>query len=58
MIEEFGLDPKLPIILYAPIFPPKYTSARIFYNLINELKDHYNWVIKFHPLMDSEIIEN
>jgi len=56
MIEVFGLDPNLPIILYAPTFPTKYTSAQILYNSINELKDQYNWVIKFHPLMNSEVV--
>ena len=52
--EQFGLNDKLPIILYAPTFPQKYTSAFDLYEVIRDLKQ-YTWIIKFHSMMNEHI---
>ncbi|MFC1484672.1 CDP-glycerol glycerophosphotransferase family protein [Candidatus Neomarinimicrobiota bacterium] len=58
MRRELGLDPERPVILYAPTFPEKYTSAPDLRDPIRDLisAGEYTWLIKFHPLMDSEIV--
>ena len=56
MTEKYKFNRNLPIILYAPTFPPKYTSAPDLVEEINKLKAHYNWIIKFHPLMNKTTI--
>ncbi|MBJ6369734.1 CDP-glycerol glycerophosphotransferase family protein [Snuella sedimenti] len=47
------------VILYAPTFSPKLTSAPFLVNQIKELAKNSNYVIllKFHPLMDAQWIE-
>ena len=56
LIKQYKLSSELPIILYAPTFPPKYTSAPDLLDSINKLKNcKYNWIIKFHSLMDESI---
>ena len=56
LIEQFGFNPQLPVLLYAPTFPPKYTSAPDLFNSISNLKNgKYNWIIKFHCLMKKSI---
>lgn len=46
-----------PIILYAPTFSRKLTSANSLLNQIVALKKRdYNWIVKFHELMDMEIV--
>ena len=58
LIKQCKLIPELPVILYAPTFPPKYTSAPDLLDSINKLKNcKYNWIIKFHSLMDQSIRE-
>lgn len=58
LIHQHGLNPKLPILLYAPTFPTKYTSAPDLYDTIKNLNNNkYNWIIKFHPLMDKIVQE-
>ncbi len=52
---EYGLDPNRPIILYAPTFPPKYTSAPDLFQTIRGLKNRFQWLIKFHPLMNKVV---
>ncbi len=59
MRRELGLDPQRPVILYAPTFPPKYTSAADLLDTISQLLDQdLFWLVKFHPLMDPEIVQN
>jgi hypothetical protein len=59
MISQYKLSPGLPIVLYAPTFPSKYTSASDLLPEIEKLKDQdYNWIVKFHPLMEKKIVEN
>ncbi len=53
--KEIGFDSNKPILLYAPTFPPKYTSASELLAEITKLKDKYQWLIKFHTLMDEKI---
>ena len=56
LIKQYSLNPELPVILYAPTFPPKYTSAPDLLDAIKKLKSvKYNWIIKFHSLMDESI---
>ena len=58
LIKQYKLIPELPVMLYAPTFPPKYTSAPDLLDSINKLKNcKYNWIIKFHSLMDQSIRE-
>lgn len=44
-----------PVILYAPTFSPKLTSAQDLFNEIKAISQlaQYNWLIKFHPKMDE-----
>ena len=57
-ILKHNLDIEKPIILYAPTFPPKYSSAWDLYNQIKDNKEiDYNIIVKFHPLMDKKILE-
>ena len=54
--RELGMNPEQPVILYAPTFPPKYTSAGALLSTITQLKKGtYHWLVKFHVLMDKEI---
>ena len=55
IIKEIGFDVNKPILLYAPTFPLKYTSALDLFDEIAKLKDKYQWLIKFHTLMDEKI---
>ena len=58
LIKQYNLNPELAVILYAPTFPPKYTSAPDLLDAIKNLKSgKYNWIIKFHSLMDKSIQE-
>ncbi|MFB0517317.1 MAG: CDP-glycerol glycerophosphotransferase family protein [Candidatus Neomarinimicrobiota bacterium] len=58
MRRELGVDPQRPVLLYAPTFPPKYTSAPDLLPAIKQLTGGpYHWLIKFHPLLDQEIKE-
>lgn len=53
--KKYGLDPNQPVILYAPTFPPKYTSAPDLFQTIRGLKNRFQWLIKFHPLMNRDV---
>ena len=54
--QELGLNHEDPVVLYAPTFPPKYTSAPALWPAIRELTaGPYRWLIKFHPLMDAAL---
>ncbi len=55
LIKKIGFDPNKPILLYAPTFPLKYTSAIELLTEVTELKDKYQWLVKFHDLMDENI---
>lgn len=56
MKGELGMNPGRPVILYAPTFPPKYTSGEVLLSTIAQLrKADYQWLVKFHVLMDKEI---
>ena len=55
LIKKIGFDSKKTILLYAPTFPPKYSSANELLAEITKLKDEFQWVIKFHTLMDKKI---
>ena len=48
-----------PIILYAPTFSPKLTSAVELYGAIKKLsaKQSWFWIIKFHPKMDPKLVD-
>jgi CDP-glycerol glycerophosphotransferase (TagB/SpsB family) len=49
----------LPTILFAPTFSPALTCAPFLYEEIAALVDDkkYNWLIKFHPKMDTKWLE-
>lgn len=57
--KEQYFSNKLPTILFAPTFSPALTSAPFLYEeiaaLVNDKK--YNWLIKFHPKMDTKWLE-
>ena len=56
LIDQYELNPELPVLLYAPTFPTKYTSAPDLHDSIKNLNNgKFNWIIKFHPLMDKLI---
>jgi len=56
--KQFGLNLDKPVILYAPTFSPRYTSAEDLLNGISKLrKMPWQWLIKFHDLMELSIIE-
>jgi CDP-glycerol glycerophosphotransferase (TagB/SpsB family) len=52
----FGND--FPTILYAPTFSKKLTSAFKLFDVIKSLqKLNYNWLVKFHELMDTSLVK-
>lgn len=52
-------NPDLPCILYAPTFSPALTSAADLFDEIVHLShtQNWQWIIKFHPKMDSNWVE-
>ncbi len=56
---ELGFTKDEMVILYAPTFSPRYTSAETLFSAIRELvhREDYRWLVKFHPLMDQKWIE-
>ena len=48
-----------PIILYAPTFSPKLTSAAELHDSISKLSKQQSWfwIIKFHPKMDPKLVD-
>lgn len=55
----FPLDTDKPVVLYAPTFSEKLTSAIECFDEIESLvkKGKYYWLIKFHPLMNKDIVK-
>jgi CDP-glycerol glycerophosphotransferase (TagB/SpsB family) len=49
---------KLKTVLYAPTFSPSLTSAGALFDTIQTLSSepHYQWLIKFHPKMNPELM--
>jgi len=57
--KTFGYDPQKPVILYAPTFSPRYSSARPLFETIKQLRvEVWQWLVKFHPLMDKRVVGN
>ena len=55
--SDFGFDPGKPVILYAPTFSPRYSSAKALYSEIKSMQDQrFQWLVKFHSLMNKDII--
>ncbi|NOZ04458.1 MAG: CDP-glycerol glycerophosphotransferase family protein [FCB group bacterium] len=55
--RALGLDPDRPVILYAPTFSPKYSSANDLLPAIESLlSSPYQWIVKFHDLMDKTTV--
>lgn len=56
--QEFEFDHNNPVILFAPTFSPRYTSAIKLFEEIKILtkSESYSWLIKFHPKMDKDSI--
>ena len=50
-----GLQLDRPVVLYAPTFSPRFTSAPDLLETIVGLKERYQWLIKFHDLMDPAV---
>lgn len=52
-------DSSKPMILFAPTFSPSLTCAGILFDKIKQLsrENTYNWLVKFHPKMDSNWIK-
>lgn len=47
-----------PTVLFAPTFSVKLTSAFKLLDEIKKLQKHnYNWIVKFHELMDKELVQ-
>jgi len=48
-----------PIILYAPTFSPKLTSAAELYDSIKKISKQQSWfwIIKFHPKMNPKLVD-
>jgi len=48
-----------PVILFAPTFSPSLSSAPKLMKIIKELSlaGKYKWLVKFHPLMDENIVK-
>ena len=56
--SDLGLDPSRPVILYAPTFSPKYTSAHDLFSTINSLQsNNWQWIVKFHDLEKKEVLQ-
>lgn len=56
--DKLGLPPSKKIILYAPTFSKKMQSAdMLLENYPAIIKDDELWLIKFHELMDKNIVE-
>ncbi|MFC1480977.1 CDP-glycerol glycerophosphotransferase family protein [Candidatus Neomarinimicrobiota bacterium] len=56
---KFGLDATDKVILYAPTFSPRFSSAADLLPAVKTLATGpYRWIIKFHDLMDKELAED
>ncbi|MFC1527334.1 CDP-glycerol glycerophosphotransferase family protein [Candidatus Neomarinimicrobiota bacterium] len=57
-IKSSIFENDFPTILYAPTFSKKLTSAYKLFDIIRSLqKLDYNWIIKFHELMDKSLLK-
>ncbi len=55
--QELGFDPDRPLILFAPTFSPRYSCAESLWPAIRDLLDkQFQWVFKFHDLMDRDFV--
>ena len=55
--RNLGLDPQRPVLLYAPTFSPRYTSAKDLLPVIAQLVEgKIQWLVKLHDLEDPDII--
>lgn len=58
VLEQLGLTAREPVILYAPNFRPKYSSAADLFPVIKKLAGGpYQWLAKFHALADPDIVD-
>lgn len=57
--DEYPVESKLPVVLYAPTFSPKLSSAVECFTEIKRLvaTGNHHWLVKFHPKMNSQWIE-
>ena len=57
-IDPMAVKTNKPVILYAPTFSEKLTSAFDCFNAIKKIAESglYHWLVKFHPLMSPELI--
>lgn len=57
--EPYPLDASVPVVLYAPTFSPSLSSAYHCLNEIRRLSEgrQWFWLIKFHPMMNKEIVD-
>ncbi|MFQ6604077.1 MAG: CDP-glycerol glycerophosphotransferase family protein [Fidelibacterota bacterium] len=54
---DLGFDPERPLILFAPTFSPRYSSAQPLWPAIKNILDKpFQWVFKFHDLMDRDFV--
>lgn len=53
---KLGLAASDKVILYAPTFSPRFTSAEDLLPAVKALADgDYKWIVKFHDLMDRQL---
>ena len=58
MKKKMGFDVKNKLILYAPTFSPKYTSAEDLFDSIKNMQSFgYQWVTKFHELEKNDTVK-
>ena len=57
-VDPFVLDTNKKVVLYAPTFSKKLTSAIDLFDDIKRIAStgEYYWLVKFHPLMSPELI--
>lgn len=55
--SKLGLSSDKPVILYAPTFSPKYSSSNQLFSAIQNIKEDWQWIIKFHDLEKNETIQ-
>jgi len=54
---DLALDPDRPLLLFAPTFSPKYSAAEHLGSAVEHLRAKpYQWVVKFHDLMDTKTV--
>ena len=54
---DLAFDPDRPVLLFAPTFSPKYSSAEELVSAVERLREGpCQWLIKFHDIMDAKTI--